>query len=206
MKKDGSCAHVYSSHIMHESEDGSKQMFCVDINLTRSKFFEHEAKKKQKMLEAVFQVIPDLLFQMDEEGNILSFYAGNEDDLYMPKDKIVGSNMYDVLPNEVAVQFKEAATSVRNTDGMVSFEYDLNINKGKTTFDARLNRLPESTQSIVIIREVTEQKRIERENFYHAHYDFLTGLPNRFLALDRLNSLIKSSKRSGKNAFVFLLI
>jgi len=190
---------------MRESEDGSKQMFCVDINLTKLKFFEHEVKKKQKMLETVFQVIPDLLFQMDEDGKILNFYAGNEQDLYMPKDQIIGSNMYDVLPHGVAVQFKEAATSVKNNDGMVNFVYDLDIEKGRTTFDARLNLLPESTQSIVIIREVTEQKRVERENFYHAHYDFLTGLPNRFLALDRLNSLIKSSKRSGKNAFVFFV-
>jgi len=204
-KKDGSNVHVYSSHVILEREDGSKQMFCVDINLDKLKFFEHEVKKKQKMLETVFQAIPDLLFQMDEEGKILSFFAGNEEDLYIPKGQVIGSNMYNVLPLEVAAQFKEATASLKSNGGMVNFVYDLDINKGRTTFDARLSLLPESTQSVVIIREVTEQKRVERKNFYHAHYDFLTGLPNRFLALDRLNSLIKASKRSGKNTFVFFV-
>jgi len=204
-KKDGSNVHVYSSHVILEKQDGSKQMFCVDINLDKLKFVEHELKKKQKILETVFQAIPDLLFQMDEKGKILSFYAGNEEDLYIPKGQVIGSNMYSLLPLDVATQFKEATTSLKSNGGMVNFVYDLDINKGRTTFDARLSLLPESTQSVVIIREVTEQKRVERENFYHAHYDFLTGLPNRYLALDRLNSLIKSSTRSGKNTFVFFV-
>jgi diguanylate cyclase (GGDEF)-like protein/PAS domain S-box-containing protein len=53
--------------------------------------------------------------------------------------------------------------------------------------------------------DISEKKRQEARILRQAHYDGLTGLPNRFLALDRLAQLIKEASRdSSKIAILFL--
>jgi diguanylate cyclase (GGDEF)-like protein/PAS domain S-box-containing protein len=53
--------------------------------------------------------------------------------------------------------------------------------------------------------DISEKKRQEARILRQAHFDGLTGLPNRFLALDRLAQLIKEASRdSSKIAILFL--
>ncbi|MES9968419.1 MAG: EAL domain-containing protein [Candidatus Thiodiazotropha sp.] len=53
--------------------------------------------------------------------------------------------------------------------------------------------------------DITEKKRQEAHILKQAHYDGLTGLPNRFLAMDRLAQLLKEASRdSCKVAILFL--
>ncbi len=49
-----------------------------------------------------------------------------------------------------------------------------------------------------VISDITERKRAEREVQRLAHYDALTGLPNRALLNDRIRQALKRSERSGK--------
>jgi diguanylate cyclase (GGDEF)-like protein/PAS domain S-box-containing protein len=56
-----------------------------------------------------------------------------------------------------------------------------------------------------IIRNITEKKAAETLIWNQANFDFLTGLPNRHLFLDRLSIEIKKSKRLKKNmALMFI--
>lgn len=56
-----------------------------------------------------------------------------------------------------------------------------------------------------IIHDVTDRKKTEAELDRIAHYDSLTGLPNRLLKADRLNQALKISKRSGMQLAVCYL-
>jgi len=51
-------------------------------------------------------------------------------------------------------------------------------------------------QLLVEGHDISERKSAEDKILYQAHYDELTGLPNRFLALDRLTQLINEAQRS----------
>jgi diguanylate cyclase len=55
------------------------------------------------------------------------------------------------------------------------------------------------------IRYSMERKNIEQHLEYLAHYDYLTGLPNRVLFLDRLNQTVNLAKRSN-NQFTLMYI
>lgn len=55
------------------------------------------------------------------------------------------------------------------------------------------------------MRDVTEQREAERKMLQLAHYDPVTGLPNRILALDRLEQLLKASRRTGELVAVLFL-
>ena len=55
------------------------------------------------------------------------------------------------------------------------------------------------------LRDITEQREAERKIRQLAHYDPVTELPNRTLALDRLEQLLKASRRTKEHVAVLFL-
>ena len=58
----------------------------------------------------------------------------------------------------------------------------------------------------IIIRDVTERKRVERQLLHGAFHDALTGLPNRVLFIDRLGQAIRRSNQSPDYKFGLLFL
>jgi diguanylate cyclase (GGDEF)-like protein len=54
-------------------------------------------------------------------------------------------------------------------------------------------------------RDITERKRLDDHVHYLAHYDQLTGLPNRTLLQDRLRQALLRAQRYGHKVAVFML-
>lgn len=204
-RADGVDIHVYSSHVMYTNSHDQQQMYCIDIDLSTLKQVEEKANQKEMLLKTVFEAIPDLFFLLDEKAIILDYHAANENDLYVSPDVFMGASIAEILPSEVYSTLKESIAKVRKQGGLVSFEYALPLNNEYRHFDARLNRLPDTEQYIVIIRDVTENKKIEDRIRHQALYDTLTHLPNRFLALDRLKQLIHEAKRDNDKIAVLFL-
>jgi len=61
------------------------------------------------------------------------------------------------------------------------------------------------THYLSIREDITLKKEQEAHIYYQAHYDVLTNLPNRFLALDRLTQHLVDAGRSGKLVAVVFL-
>lgn len=58
---------------------------------------------------------------------------------------------------------------------------------------------------LAVKEDVTLRKVQEEKILHQAHYDSLTGLPNRFLALDRLSQIIRTAQRENHSAAVLFL-
>lgn len=58
---------------------------------------------------------------------------------------------------------------------------------------------------VAVKEDITQQKVQEEKIIHQAHFDSLTDLPNRFLALDRLNQLINEAKRDHSQAAVLFI-
>lgn len=58
---------------------------------------------------------------------------------------------------------------------------------------------------IAVISDITLRKRQEERILHLAHYDTLTNLPNRFLAMDRLKQILKQTKRQQQLAAVLFM-
>jgi diguanylate cyclase (GGDEF)-like protein/PAS domain S-box-containing protein len=58
---------------------------------------------------------------------------------------------------------------------------------------------------IAVMEDITREKQQEQRILHQAHYDDLTGLPNRFLSIDRLSQLIKESRRRGSTLAVLFI-
>lgn len=58
---------------------------------------------------------------------------------------------------------------------------------------------------LVVLSNISERKRLEKELHQLAFYDKLTNLPNRRLFMDRMRQLIESSKRNKKSFALFFM-
>ncbi len=68
-----------------------------------------------------------------------------------------------------------------------------------------VDELGHKTGAIETLQDITRQKEQEKKILHQAHFDSLTDLPNRFLALDRLNLLIEQTKREHKKLAVLFI-
>ncbi|MEG5139119.1 MULTISPECIES: EAL domain-containing protein [unclassified Microcoleus] len=76
--------------------------------------------------------------------------------------------------------------------------------------DVEVAGIPATYQGLaaaqIIIRDVTERKRVERQLLHGAFHDALTGLPNRVLFIDRLGQAIRRSNQSSDYKFGLLFL
>jgi len=57
----------------------------------------------------------------------------------------------------------------------------------------------------VMVKDITERKQFEETLFFQANHDLLTGIPNRYLLLDRLEQALAAARREGHIVAVLLL-
>lgn len=73
--------------------------------------------------------------------------------------------------------------------------------RGLLHFDAVASHLPSPTSRargfLLVLRDITERRRLDSELQRLAHFDTLTGLPNRKLFMDRLAQALARARRDG---------
>ena len=164
-----------------------------------------EARQRQDIFESIFSVIPDLFFLLDENTTIIDYRVAKIDELYVPPESFLNKRMAEVLPRDVGLLFAEYLAQAITTKDVVSFNYQLPKDGQLRYFDARLAPIPKSTHVVAVVREVTQEKENELLILHQAHYDALTDLPNRYLALDRLKKhIVEAKNQQTKIAVMFL--
>jgi len=75
-------------------------------------------------------------------------------------------------------------------------------------YEARIHKL-ESEESkgsrVIALRDITSNRVAEDKLFYQAHFDSLTGLPNRRLFLDKISSMVNEAKQEGHQVALMYL-
>ena len=150
--------------------------------------------------EAILSALPDLLFEIDLSGRIISYHSPNTELLVTPVESFIGKTVTEVLPPTVAQTCLSALKEAHRkgvSNGKqyehvlrdVVFWFELSVARNKCT----QSELP---RFIVLARDITERKAAEEKIRQLAFYDHLTGLPNRFNVLDRVNLEINRAKHS----------
>ncbi len=132
-----------------------------DISLRKEA--ELAARHRESLLTTVFQVLPDLFFLMDANGTIRDYRASSTDDLYLPPEIFLGKQMQELLPPQLAALLQANLERLASGSPLISYEYALPIAGDSRYFEARLTQLPETTQVILVVRNITERKRVENE-------------------------------------------
>lgn len=153
----------------------------------------HSFKEAFRKFTSVF-MLPDAIFQMNEAGTFIEFIKQREITKNIFPEDPTGKNAYEVMPAEAASTILNAAKNVLGTGTLQHIELRLIIGGEDRLFDGILVRGGED-KVCGIIRDVTDYNTIIAHLLDLAHNDILTGLPNRYLLMDRLQQALANAKR-----------
>jgi HD-GYP domain-containing protein (c-di-GMP phosphodiesterase class II) len=112
------------------------------------------------ILKTIFQIFPDLLFYLNEDGVIINYMASESMIFYTTLENCLGRHIMDVLPAHAANLFFAAISKTMQSGQISSLEYDLE-NKAETrSYSAKFVQIKDANL-VVIIRDITEQKRTD---------------------------------------------
>lgn len=107
-------------------------------------------------LEPLLKALPVLLFLIDRDGTFLNFHAGNPDDLPLPPEQIVGSNIRDLPDAKLGKQTLASLKRVFRTGTPERFEYRVETRRGWQHYVCHLRRYGVN-EVLASIRNITEQ-------------------------------------------------
>jgi PAS domain S-box-containing protein len=112
---------------IYPSRDGLAVYFQ---DITELKQSLEELRKSHEHLEATFNALPDLLFELDGEGCILDYRAEAVELLYVPPEEFRGKTLHEVLPEEVSCIVTAAIEEARKRGSHRGAVYSLKTSAG----------------------------------------------------------------------------
>jgi diguanylate cyclase (GGDEF)-like protein/PAS domain S-box-containing protein len=179
------------------------------MDITARKQTEDSLRAAQVELQATLDALPDLLFEIGEQGHYRAVHSGNRNALMLDADLLIGRSVREVLPQEAADACMAALTQAVQKGRSHGVQYYLDRQGNRQWFELSVVRKPtmtdEEIRCIAIARDITERKEAEEAIRHMAFHDPLTGLPNRRLLTDRLHSALAHCQRSKEHGALMFM-
>lgn len=184
-----------------------------------------ERKRAESKNQALFDAIPDLVFQYNGDGICIACNSVSHDGSVLSSSATVGKNIDETQPPTLATLTKSNIRRTLETGQVQSYEYNLTIDGHEHYFVARME-VCAPNEVITVIRDVTERRRLEAElrrineqsqiqleqiedlqTMLHdqAIRDPLTGLFNRRYLDETLDREVSRAKRSARPISLIVL-
>lgn len=157
-------------------------------------------ERDRARLVATLETTTDLVATTDAQGTLLYLNGAGRAMLGIdPAEDISAISIYKLSPDWSAA-FLRDALSIAHRDGVWSGECTLRARHGAEIPVSQLIQAHHDANGAVefysaIARDMSERKRFEEELRHLATHDSLTGLPNRVLLRDRLESALLTAQR-----------
>jgi diguanylate cyclase (GGDEF)-like protein/PAS domain S-box-containing protein len=210
IRKDGTIVMANLDVKCVRRDDGRVHYFVAMVrDVTEQENQKAEILAARSQLQATLDAIPDLLFELDLEGRCHAYHSARTGFPALRAEELLGKKISEVLSqaaNEVIVSALVDATKQGLSSGK---ELELHFAQGTFWYELSVSRKSVdpgmAPRFIVLARDITERKAAERRILNLAHFDALTGLPNRALLSDRMKVAIKRAARVlGRIAVLFV--
>ncbi len=205
-RADGSNVAVYSSHTLINNTDNEAEMYCIDIDLSAQKKAEEQALTlsqaiEQSPISMILTNIDSKIEYVNSAFEKISGYAASEvigQSASMLKSGLTPKSLYKELWNAISTGHAwQGELQNKKKNGDIFWEHahiaPIFDNAGVTK------------HYLALKQDVTQYKQQEEKILHQAHYDSLTGLPNRLLSLDRLSQMLKDAHRAKNNVAVLFI-
>lgn len=95
-----------------------KFVVCSAKDITSKHKLEKQLRQNRNYLQSIINTIPDIIILLDKEGDYLDLWTSRPEDLAASKEEIIGKNVNEFLPEEVARKIKEYCARAINEDKM----------------------------------------------------------------------------------------
>lgn len=133
----------------------------VNKDITERKNIEKLIRESEVKNQAILNAIPDLIFHINKDGTFLN-YKGEKDKIYVPPEEIIGKNVLNILPTEIAQQIIRYIEQALKTHEIQIFEYQLLIKDELHFFEARIVYCREH-EVLAIVRDVSVSKLADKK-------------------------------------------
>lgn len=139
--------------------------------------------KSQQKNQAILNALPDSMFCFDKNGKCLDCK-----DSQFSSHSFLGKNIAEIFPSDISLLFFDKMAELYENNATVTFEYQISQVEHIHYYEARL--VQSGTQTLAIIRDITEKKRTDEKLMRMAFYDKLTKLPNSLYFKNQLNNIL----------------
>jgi PAS domain S-box-containing protein len=139
------------------TEIGAKIGHFIERKRVEAALRQSEAKS-----QALLNAVPDTILRVDEGGTCLDFKASKESAPFLRPDDIVNKSIALVFPEEVAQELMHHVSQALREHTTQVFEYQQSIDGDMRSYEARVAG-SEQAAAMVIVRDITEQKRAQAE-------------------------------------------
>lgn len=160
--KNNNDVHVFSSHVMIETEPGEPEMFCVDIDLSRKNEIEQQLKESERR----FRLLSNVTFEgivIHQKGIIQDVNKSFETITRYSREEVIGRSLFDALVSKEDIEVVKQQMSKKHAkpyrirairkDGSVMW----------TEIEGRDIFFEDEAIRIVAIRDISEQVKIEED-------------------------------------------
>lgn len=146
--------------------DGSVLWNGHIMDVTDSHLREEEIVRTRDRLQSILKAVPDILFEIDENGRYLSVHAPRNEDLMRPAEELVGRTVQEVAP-DVADLVMEAIHEAETQPISSLRQYCVTIDGTLRWFEMSIakavNTPGDGLRYVAISREVSARQRVEEE-------------------------------------------
>ncbi len=144
------------------------------LDITERKQAEEALRQSNQRNVTLIDAIPDLMFTLDRQGVYVDFVPADGLEPYAPPDQFLGKTVFEVLPASLAQDVMRGVELALDTGRQERLEYELELDDGRHQYEARIVKSKED-EALTIVRDVTAQKRLEREEQLRRVRDELEG-------------------------------
>jgi diguanylate cyclase (GGDEF)-like protein/PAS domain S-box-containing protein len=200
--------------INHAYESGANDFIGKPINwpslghraryVLRSSQAARNLRKLEEKQAAIVRAMPDMIFLIARDGTYLDFKDGYGSQPFVPPEGVVGRNMAELLPPEVAAIFARGMALALGRGELQSAHFQLPMQDGMHHYEARI--VPSGAETVVaVVRDITSQKLDEERIHRLAYFDALTELPNREHFIERVDRELARARLDNRQmALLFL--
>jgi diguanylate cyclase (GGDEF)-like protein/PAS domain S-box-containing protein len=210
-RKDGSYVWVEArGRIVRNAGDAAaiRETHLLTRDVSRRMRAESDLRESERRYRGLFEASPIAMWIYDPESlRLLAVNKQAIDQYGYSEDEFVAMKLSDVRPQDdvprMLTRMSERTAPFedhgiwkhRRKDGAL---IDVNVTSSDIEWGGKPARL-------ALLRDVTQKKEAEDRLSFLAHFDTLTGLPNRVLLLDRLDQSIASASRNNKLVAVLFM-
>ena len=123
---------------------------------------ERIVSQRTAELSRVLDAMPDRYFRMRQDGTVVDFRIGRDEDMYTDSTQLLGRRIDQLLPSPASDALQAAIAEAIATKDIVVVEYALPFPEGERHFEART--LPLGTdQVIMFVRNITDRHSLEAD-------------------------------------------
>lgn len=197
--------------ILRNTPFGMHEHFCRQtLELKKEINDRKEAEKKLKLIARVFQDTKDGITITDAEGIIVDVNPPFSEITGFSREEAIGKTPRILTSGKYGPDFYKAIWNTLNDQGYWKGEIWNRKKDGELyleilTISKLVDEKGDAENYIGMFSDITETRQQQQTIALMAHYDVLTGLPNRVLLADRLSQAMLQCQRHDQSLAVLFL-